>query len=405
MTRRARVAVFALAAIALLGSGMALQRGFFPHEIVKVARQDLVLGIDMTGTLKAAQSNVLSPPDIPDMWDFKISMMAPEGAAVKKGAPVLGFDQFELQQTLETQMAERDSARTEIERTEADLTFQREQQELQLAEAEARLRKAELKLQAPDEVVNANERKQVLIDRDVASREVKHIRQKLKDVAKAAAEELLVLRSKEKTAADLVNVAETNMGHLTVTAPRDGTVIYVVNWRNEKKKVGDTAWRSERILEIPDLSVMTAEAEVDESDAGKVAMGQRVMLRLDAHPDDEFRGRISEIAKTVVRQSPQNPLKVLRVKVKLDRTDSSKMKPGMRFKGTIETGRLADVVVVPIEAIVDDAAGPAVVKRGTLGRSTVPLKLGKRNDKVVQVLDGIDAGDSIELPKKKEPSS
>ncbi len=58
-------------------------------EWVEVEKGDLVLGIEATGALEAVDSNRLGPPMIPDMWRFRISMIAPEGAEVKKGQPVL----------------------------------------------------------------------------------------------------------------------------------------------------------------------------------------------------------------------------------------------------------------------------------------------------------------------------
>ena len=72
---------------------------------------------------------------------------------------------------------------------------------------------------------------------------------------------------------------------MAVKAERSGTVVYATSWRDEKKKVGDSAWRGERILEIPDLSAMKGEGDVDESDAGKIRVGQKVRFRLEAHPD------------------------------------------------------------------------------------------------------------------------
>src|SRR5258706_11758942 len=64
---------------------------------VRVTRGDLITGIDVTGTLSAVDSGSFGPPPVKDQWEFKISMLAPEGTDVKKGQPVLGFDTAELQ--------------------------------------------------------------------------------------------------------------------------------------------------------------------------------------------------------------------------------------------------------------------------------------------------------------------
>src|SRR5206468_203864 len=105
-------------------------------------------------------------------------------------------------------------------------------------------------------------------------------------------------------------------------------------------KVGDSAWRAEKVLETADLSAMMARGDVDEVDSSRVAVGQRVTLRLDAHPDVEFAGHVAAIAKIVQRQSGKSPLKVMRLEIALDRTEAQRMRPGMRFRGTVETGRV-----------------------------------------------------------------
>ncbi|NJN63860.1 MAG: HlyD family secretion protein, partial [Acidobacteria bacterium] len=75
--------------------------------------------------------------------------------------------------------------------------------------------------------------------------------------------------------------------------------------------IGDSAWRGEKIIEIPDLRRMQAEGEVDEADAGRVAVGQRVVFRLDAHPDVIHTARVGSIHSAVQTRSPNDPVKVV----------------------------------------------------------------------------------------------
>src|SRR6185369_15918086 len=100
--------------------------------------------------------------------------------------------------------------------------------------------------------------------------------------------ELSVLHAREDFANKQVREIKTSMTRMTLTAPRDGTVIHLPNWRDEKKKVGDGTWPGEKLMEIPDLSDMLLKGEVDEADATALAGGQKATLRLDAHPDVEF---------------------------------------------------------------------------------------------------------------------
>ena len=377
-------------------------------EWARVTRGDLVTGVDVTGTLAALDSGSFGPPQLNDVWDFKIAMMAPEGSEITTGRPVLGFDTTELQKKLEQKSAEAEQARKEIEKQRADLSLKREDERLNLAQAEASLRKSTLKLEAPPDLVGVKERKQVELDNDLAKEQVAAIRNRITSLERAARAQIALLESKQQRAASIVAETQSAIRQMTIMAPRNGTIVYVTNWRGDKKKVGDTCWRMERVIEIPDLSRMIARGDVDEVDAGKIAVGQRVTLRLDAHPDEEFHGTIQKASKTVSQQQgTKDPLKVLRVEIVLDRSDPVKMRPGMRFQGTVELQRQRNAVLVPRNAVFVSARGPYALRRGWFNVQQIPVKLGRQNDKFVEVLGGISASDRVlvKSDKKEEGKS
>lgn len=372
---------------------------------VDAVREDLIIGVEVTGTLAAVESSQLGPPPIGNIWDYKIAQIAPEGSQVKRGQPVVGFDTTRLQQELREKTAEADSASKQLEKTEADLLLNRETERLRLAEAEARLRKAIMKLESPGEVVASNERQKAQLEQDLAQRETRFLTAKLRTLESAARKETELLRGRLTRAERRVEEIRQQIDAMSVRAPRDGTVVYLTNWRSEKKKVGDSVWRGERVVEIPDLRLMKAKGEVDEVDAGKIQLKQRAILRLDAHPDEELHGQINWIANTVQRQTPHKPLKVLRLEMTLQRTDPEKMRPGMRFRGEIEIDRVADAVLVPADAVVNTARGPVLIRKRLFGSDETAVRLGKRNEKQVQVLDGISAGDQVLVRTKGDRES
>lgn len=370
---------------------------------VRATRGDLVTGFEVTGALASLSSESLGPPPLPDVWDFKLSMLAPEGSDVKKGQPVLGFDTTELQRKLDEKTAEADQARKQIEKERNDLALRSKDERLKLAEAEGKLKKASLKLDTPGDIVGINERKAAEIEHAIARRETASAKARLDALESAARARIGLLQSKQRQAEAIVAQTQNAIQQMMRTAPRDGTVVYATNWRGEKKKIGDNCWKAERVIEIPDLTRMKAEGEVDEQDAGRVAVGQRVTLRLDAHPDDELHGTITMAARTVQRKrATQDPVKILRVDIRLDKTDPAKMRPGMRFQGTIELGRVKNAVMVPREAVLVSSAGPYVYRRGALDVDRVPVRLGRENDKFVEVTNGLDAGDRVLVAKENE---
>jgi HlyD family secretion protein len=149
------------------------------------------------------------------------------------------------------------------------------------------------------------------------------------------------------------------------------------------------------VLELPDLNAMMGKGEVDEADAGKVEVGQVFRIRLDAHPDLEYTGTVGSIWQTVQQKSWRNPVKVVRLDLELDEPDPMRMRPGMRFRGKVETGRIPDALLIPAAAVFPSADGPTVYRKTLLGHERIGVTLGERNDEYVQVLDGLDEGDRV----------
>jgi HlyD family secretion protein len=394
MSRRV-VAVCGVAAV-LVAGWWAFGRDSVPEGVWAGAeRGDLVLTVELNGTLQAVQSTPIGPPQVADEFDFKIAMMAPEGTDVKAGVPVLGFDTSELDRKLLEKKAESESAAKRIEKKEKDSEIARKNDELKLAEATSRASKAALELEVPEELVKSQQLRESRLNSEDAKREIEYLNAKLAATKRADGVALAALRDQKEAADRRVREILATIDAMSVKAPRAGTVVYATSWRDEKKKVGDSAWRGERILEIPDLSAMRGEGEVDESDAGRIAVGQKVRFRLEAHPDVEFTGAISSIWSTVQAQSWRSPIKVVKLVVTLDATDPRKMRPGMRFRGVAETGRIAGAVLVPADAVFPTDAGPIAFRKTSLGYDRQVLTLGARNETSVEVKSGLRPGDRI----------
>lgn len=251
-----------------------------------------------------------------------------------------------------------------------------------------------MKLEAPEDLVGTKERQEVVLDHQLATREVGYLEQRNRALERAAEAEIRALETKRARALERVEEIQGSIRQMMVRAPTGGTVVYVSDRRGEKKKVGDTVWRMEKVIELPDLTSMRAVGEVAEADSGRISTGQKVELILDAHPDEEFEATISEIANTV-RAADDSPLKVLPVVLQLAETNSDMMKPGMRFRGTIEMDRVTSTLMIPQEAVHFGPEGAYVVRRGLLSNERVPVDLGRRNATEVEVISGISAGDLI----------
>lgn len=366
-----------------------------PIEWTTAERQDLVVEVDISGQLRSRDAAGITPPGVPGMWNYKISMLAPEGEAIEEGAPIVAFDTTELGRRLTEKTAERDSSEKELEKQRSATKLNAHNNTLAGAEAKAGLRKAEIKADAPAEITASIEVDKARLDLELAQLNVAHVERKAKASARADAAEVRRWSSRRDRAQQRVEEITASIAQMTVAAPRAGTVIYPSNWQGEKKSVGDSVWRAETVLQVVSLDAMEAEGEVDEVDVSRVAVGQSVSLRLDSQADVELRGTIREISSAVRRQSPDNPLKVVKVDIELEAAEGAKLRPGMRFWGKVETARIEDALVLPLSAVVATPQGPVVLRKTATGSEAVAVTLGRRNATEVEVTEGLAAGDEI----------
>jgi multidrug efflux pump subunit AcrA (membrane-fusion protein) len=180
------VVVLAVLGTGLMGSGGGAKSG----PPVRVKRDDLVVTVEVTGELAAIHKAELGAPPVRNMWDFKISFLAPESAQVKKGQEVVSFDTQSLEKNLEEKSAEYDEATKQIERKQTDLAIQTDAQTLALAEAQARLRKAELKTDIPEDLRGRLEALEGRVEREEAQKEVANLSAKLESTKVAGAADL-----------------------------------------------------------------------------------------------------------------------------------------------------------------------------------------------------------------------
>jgi HlyD family secretion protein/macrolide-specific efflux system membrane fusion protein len=386
-----------------LGALWGVASGRDSVEWVDVRRGDLVRSVRVEGSLKPVDAEELGPPATRGMWDYRIARMAAEGEEVEAGTAVLSFDASELEKRLLEKRAELDAAEKEIEKKTIDTDMRREADELRLSEARAKLEKARLKLERPAELVAAKETKTLELDRELAESEVRYLEERRRSLDEADRTDLENLREQRDRARSRVREIEETIARMTLAAPRDGTVVYVSDRRGEKKRVGDSVWRHEKVLAIPDLSRMMARGFVDESDAGKIRAGQSAEIRLDAYPEVSFRGSMVDIGKTILPVSRSSPLRGIEVELALEETDVTRMRPDMRFRGTIEVGRLENVLLIPLRAV-DGTQGRFVVHRPLLaGEEAIEVTLGERNDELVEVVAGLSEGERIVVRDPEAP--
>lgn len=381
--------VLAAAAIAL-----ACSEGASEPLLVEVKRGELVVGIEVTGVLEAVDSTDIKPPPLPNVWNFKIASLAPEGQEVKPGDPVVAFDASDQIRELETMQNEADAAQRKLEKKRDDVQLAKRDDELKVAEAEANLRKAALKADTPSDLVASVQQRQVELDRQAAMLTLEAARNRAEQTQRSGAEEIQRLTEKASYAKQRVETLQRSIARMQVTAQRAGTIVYSLNEQGEKYKVGDNVWRMADLVQIVGLGHMRGNGQVDEVDMARLAERQRVVLRLDAQPDVQLHGMVEALARSVQAKSNTDPSRIVKLKIAIDPT-TVPLRPGMRFRGQVEIDHMPDVVQVAAEAVFFTPDGPVAYRKTADGFQRVALRLGRRTATAIEVAGGLAPGDRV----------
>jgi multidrug efflux pump subunit AcrA (membrane-fusion protein) len=162
--------------------------------------------------------------------------------------------------------------------------------------------------------------------------------------------------------------------------------------------VGDRAWAGSAVAELPDLSSMVIESRVDETERGRVQVGEAVTVRIDAVPDKEFNGHISDISTIAsIDFSGGWPFRTNFVMhVALDDADN-RIRPGMSTNVRIATERFADAITIPSGAVFHkEGLNVAYVVRGSKFEERT-IDESRRSGDEVMVTKGLQAGEHVAL--------
>jgi HlyD family secretion protein len=233
----------------------------------------------------------------------------------------------------------------------------------------------------------------------------------------------------------------------TYTAPIDGIVSYIAVRVGENVVPGIQNAEGSFLMTISDMSIVTAEVKVDETDITNVREGQPAEVAIDALPGKTFKGHVSQVGElAILRSSGQaattqttantQEARDFKVVVTVDNPPDS-LRPGLSATARIQTEQKKDVLTIPIQALavrtqreIDEAAlgknGSSVTlaaskptsgtNTGTNGQKTdvqgvfvirgkkaefVPVQTGVAGVTDIEITNGLKDGDQIVIGSYK----
>jgi Cu(I)/Ag(I) efflux system membrane fusion protein len=170
---------------------------------------------------------------------------------------------------------------------------------------------------------------------------------------------------------------------LTVYAPSSGTVLKREALPGKYVEPGTT------LYEVADLSTVWISADIYESEVAAVTLNQPASVTFAAYPGETFRGTVSYVYPILNTEA-----RTVRVRLEMP-NPGLKLKPGMYGNVTVQTDAVK-TLIVPKEAVLETGLRQLVfLDRGEGAYVPYPVKLGRRSQDSVEVLEGLKEGDRI----------
>ncbi|MBP7705786.1 MAG: efflux RND transporter periplasmic adaptor subunit [Candidatus Aminicenantes bacterium] len=200
----------------------------------------------------------------------------------------------------------------------------------------------------------------------------------------AGARDRLRVLGLPETEIDALAAAGAPRPLLAVRAPLSGTVL------ESGIVTGDAAELGTSLFRLADPSTVWACLHIQERDLADVRPGAEAVLRVQAYPGEEFRGRLAFVGDAVDAAT-----RTVEGRIELA-NPAGRLKPGMFVEATIATAGDRRALAVPESAVQDDAGRAIVfVRTGEATFVRRAVRTGERAGGFVEVLEGLAEGEAV----------
>ena len=393
----------------------------------KVQRQDLTATVSGTGQVKPRTYVNVGATSFGRITHLYVK----EGDHVRQGAILATVENVQPTATVAAQQATIDSSRTDV----SSYLAAEQTAVANVSQARADLEQKQLDYGRAQQLYTGK----LIARQDFDSKKAAF------DMSVATLQErqAALAQSKAQTASARGHVSQamatqrSNYDSLDKTvsrAPFDGLVTNVPVREGETVVVGIQNAGGSTLMTLADMSVITAEIKVDETDIVNVALGQPAEISVDAFPGRTFPGRVTEVGDQALLRTTgvatsqsvtgTEEAKDFKVVVTLDGNNPD-LRPGLSAAAKITTAHKTNVLTVPIQSLVErDPAAEAELFRnyGTASGGTVsaatrqqstegvyqlvadgshlrarftPVKTGISGATEIEILSGLDPGQTV----------
>ena len=430
--------VVAVMILSMVGYAIATRnRGLLAVEAEEVTRQDIVESVTANGEVKPKDYVNIGADVMGRITQLDLS----EGDVVEEGDFLVQIESIQNEADVQSAQASLDAALSELEGMAASIRAS--EAALESARVDKRRIEADFALSEQDferarEMYEGGLLSREQFERQESTYMVALVQVESADarIAQAEAQLAQVLQQREGTRLRIgqqeaaLTRARDGLNKTRRTAPLSGIITYLPVNVGEIAVVGLQNQPGTTLMTIADMSDITAEVLVDETDILDLRLNQRAEVRVDALVDKVLTGYVSEIGSSALNASGNGGIsttttntdeaKDFRVGITLDNPPAD-LRPGLSCTAVIETASETDALTVPIQALtireieatevpsfienpvtndprpgeplLAEVEGVFVIDEG-MARFR-PVRTGIVGTTDIQILDGLDEGEPL----------
>jgi HlyD family secretion protein len=382
--RRKRIiiaSIIVVVIVLIVGVAVAFSRGttkIDPSKLAKVEKGDLAKSVVATGKVEP-----ITKVEVKSKASGIVKKLYVEyGDRVKKGQLLAQLDKIEIEAGVEQARATLEAAQANLKGSEAD--YERSKVDAEAPDVPLLKRSYERNLQMQKEGVvsqsaldDAEKEYRMAVNKQNVSR------------AQMTVLQAKIAQSKAQVAQDQANLKqlEEQLSYTDLQSPMDGIVL------SRDVEVGDAV---SSIL-VLDTSEVYVKGKVDESDIGRVYMGQPARIKVESFKDKTFKGVVNKISPMGVEK---DNVTTFEVRVSIE-NPGGELKAEMTANAEIILDEHKNVLQIPEGSIIYDKDRKASVEvpdpKGKEGKNKVAINIGISNGAKTEVLSGLKENDQVIL--------
>ena len=180
-----------------------------------------------------------------------------------------------------------------------------------------------------------------------------------------------------------LSLAKEKLARVIIRSPLNGMV------KQKGVTTGMLVKAGAPLLSLIQIDPLFLTFSVTEKDIGSLKVGQEVVFFVDAFPNREFKGKVNIIYPNVDEHS-----RMLKVEALIPNR-SLELKPGLFARVKVYTGAQKETVLVPVTSILYEGTKARVFLNEKNKARERNLKLGRKYDEMMEVLEGLQAGEQL----------